>query len=57
MTPEQFALLGIVEIPFDILKIVDSGWGIQSRENAINSLQNLGERYATKILRGWCCEL
>lgn len=51
MTPEQLALLGLVDIPFDILKIVDSGNGFHSRRDAISSLKDLDIDLAASELK------
>jgi hypothetical protein len=48
--PEQLALLGYVNIPFDILKMIDSGNGVQARLLAIDSLKHLNEKYTIRKL-------
>ena len=51
MKPEELALLECVEIPFDILKICDTGFGWHSRKNALACLANLDEPWGAAALK------
>ena len=48
MSPHEMALKGLIALPFDIIKICDTGDGWNVRKNAISALKDLEDSWAVK---------